>query len=146
MLVGPGAAAAAPPGPSIHGSGNVFYPDFPTPGSSVTERVTINASLGPSGRPRGQILVLSPFGDTKAEVTCIRVVGDTVYVGGPLIPGFDVYLGNTQAQLAVGIRDGAPDIVASAIFRRSDVNTCDVLSAFEPIFAVGEGNFIVTTS
>jgi hypothetical protein len=143
-IVSVGPAGASPPAASIHGAGNVFYPDFPEPGTSTTERVIINASLLPSGQPGGSILLLSPFGFTKADVTCIRVVGDTIYVGGSLVPGFDFYRGETFAQIAFGVRDGMPDVVASAIFRRADLNTCDVLSGFPPIFAVSEGNFVVS--
>jgi hypothetical protein len=143
-IVGAGPAAASPPAPSIHGAANVLYPDFPEPGTSTTERVIINASLSPSGQPLGSILVLSPFGFTKADVTCIRVVDDTVYVGGPLIPNFDFYRGETFAQTAFGVRDGVPDVVASAIFRRADVDTCELLSGFPPVFEVSEGDFIVS--
>jgi len=143
-IVGVGPAAASPPAPSIHGAANVLYPDFPEAGTSTVERVIVNASLLPSGQPGGSILVLSPFGFTKADVTCTRVVGDTVYVGGPLVSGFDFYRGQTFAQMAFGIRDGTPDVIASAIFRRADVNTCDVLSGFPPIFGVSEGNFVVS--
>jgi hypothetical protein len=87
---------------------------------------------------------MSPYGFNKADVTCMRVVGDTVYVGGTLDPRFDSYLGQTFSQIAFGVRDGTPDLVASAIFRRADVDACDVLSAFQPVFTVDQGNFVVT--
>jgi hypothetical protein len=145
-LVGVSPATASTSGVSVHGSGNVLYPNFPALGTSTTERTIVTASLGPDGQPRGSMLVLSPLGFVTADVTCLRVEGDTVYVGGTLVPGFNLYLGGeTFAQLAFGIRDGSPDLVASAIFRRPDVNTCDVLAAFPPVFVVTEGDFTVAT-
>ena len=139
-----GSAAASPEGISITGSGNVTYPDFPTSGETTVERVIISARVLPSGEPHGTILSMSPYGFNKANVTCLQVVDETAYVGGTLIPGFDVYLGKTQSQIAFGIRDGDPDLVASAIFGRTDVNPCEVLSAFPPVYAVTQGNFVIT--
>jgi hypothetical protein len=138
------ASAAATQTVSVVGSGNVTYPNFPTTGETTVERAIISARLLPSGEPSGSILSLSPFGFNKADVTCIRVVGDTVYVGGSLDPRFDLYFGNPHSQIAFGIREGDPDLVASAIFTRADVNPCDVLSAFPPVFPVDQGNFVIS--
>ena len=139
-----GSAVANPIGVSITGSGNVTYPDFPTQGETTVERTIISARVLPSGEPHGSILVMSQYGFTKADVTCMQVVGDTVYVGGTLDPGFDFYLGSTFSQIAFGVRDGDPDLVASVILRRTDLNPCEFLSAFEPVFTVDQGDFVIT--
>ena len=144
LLSAASASAAAGPAISVVGSANVTYPDFPVQGETTVERAIVTARILPSGEISGSIISLSPFGFTKADVTCIEVVGDTIYVGGTLEPRFDVYLDRTFAQIAFGIRDGEPDLVASAIFGRADVDTCEFLSAFPPVFVADQGEFVVT--
>lgn len=138
-------AAAVAPGVSVDGAGSVTWPDFPSPGMSTTELAIIHARVLPSGEPQGSISNLSPLGFNMATVTCLEVVGDTVYVGGPLRPAWNVYNGETLAQMAFGVRDGGAegDLVAGALFRRADVDPCQRLSLFPPVFPLGFGNFVV---
>jgi hypothetical protein len=139
------ATASAPTGTSVFGAGAVAWPDTPTPGVTTTELGIIAAQVLPSGEPHGTILNLSPLGNTAATVSCIEVVGDTVYVGGQLRAGWDFYMGETFRQIAFGVRDGDPDgdLVAGAIFRRSDIDPCQILSSFRAVFPLQFGNFVV---
>ena len=120
-------------------------PNVPSPGVSTTELAIISAKVLPSGEPHGSIANLSPLGTNIATVTCVAVVGDTVYVGGPLRPAWSVYNGETMAQMAFGVRDGGTegDLVAGALFRRADVDPCQRLSLFPAVFPLGFGNFVV---
>lgn len=139
------AEAVAPPGVSVAGAGSVTWPDTPTPGVSTTERAIVHARVLSSGEPFGSIANVSPFGINVATVTCIDVVGDTVYVGGRLRPGFDLYNGETFAQMAYGVRDGDRDgdLLIGAIFRRSDIDPCQRLSLFPAVVPLRFGNFVV---
>jgi hypothetical protein len=139
------AAAVEPAEVSVVGAAAIAWPDTPTPGTTTTELPVIVARMLPSGEAAGMIMNLSPLGDSAATVTCIRVVGDTVYVGGRLRPGQDLYNGEVFAQIALGIRDGGVggDLVAGSIFRRADIDPCERLSSFPAVLPLETGNFVV---
>ena len=146
VLLGSAVAAASGPGVSVSGAGFVTWTDTPTPGMTTTELAIVSAHLSPSGRLSGTLVNLSPYGFNVATVTCLKVVGDTVYVGGPFKPGFDVYNGQTYGQVAFGIKDGGAqgDLIAGGVYTRTDVNTCDKLSNIAATLPVHPGNFVVT--
>ena len=142
------ASASASTGAAISGAAWVTYPDFPTVGATTTELVAISARLLPTDGASGTIVQRSPFGDVRAQVDCLAVVGGDVYVGGPILAGFE-YLGLSVTHLAFGIRDGGSDgdLVAGAIYvdRPLGFYACTPLTPFPPFFAATPGNFVVST-
>jgi hypothetical protein len=141
------AAAPAETTPSVSGAAWVQYTDFP-PGGSVTELTVLSARVLPSGEPTGTMVLRSPLGDVRAEVTCLVVVDGDVVVGGTIVQGFD-YFGLRVKHIANRIRDlgSTGDLVAGAIYvdrpRPPEFDPCTPLLPFQPVYAAEPGNYVV---
>src|SRR6266446_5655389 len=85
----PGTVAGEPPQDFVTGSGWVAYTDFPSPGVTTTEQQIVSAHSGPNGEsPQGTMILHSPLGDQRANVTCRVVAGNVAVVGGEITSGF----------------------------------------------------------
>ena len=88
-------------------------PDTPIPGVTTTELAVVSARLSPTGQVSGMIAGHSPYGFNVATVTCLKVVGDTVYVGGLLKPGLMRTTARPMARWRTGSRMEAPRAISS---------------------------------
>ena len=146
ILVGTVGAKGASSRDFVAGTASVPLPDFPAPGDTTVETITVSAQVGKKG-PKGVILFESPISSipvAKATVTCVSVVGDLAIVGGTFKTPF-TYLGATVNQFAVVIQDGSPDAIHPLPFR--DVTRPP---GFQPcntevrsVFPVSSGNYVV---
>lgn len=142
---------------SVSGAVKVTFPNFP-PGQSTTEQLVVTAQDGPEG-VHGSIEFRSPLdqvGVRKADVTCIRLVGNEALVGGtfrdPFIyggqPGFPA---SRLLYIVVQLRDngspgqGAPDEVHPVVFddrpRQPNFSPCNIPP--QVWYPVDQGNFVV---
>ena len=102
------AAEALPSRDAVIGAGAVTFADWPA-GTSTTEQLVVSAHAGFQGEDaRGTLILESPLGDQRAEVTCLVVQGSTAIVGGTIVSG-TYYPGETvYPRVAVRIQDGGP--------------------------------------
>ena len=136
ILVGTVGAKGASSRDFVAGTASVPLPDFPAPGDTTVETITVSAQVGKKG-PKGVILFESP-------ISSIPVAKATVIVGGTFKTPF-TYLGATVNQFAVVIQDGSPDAIHPLPFR--DVTRPP---GFQPcntevrsVFPVSSGNYVV---
>jgi hypothetical protein len=146
----PATLAAQPPHDSVTGAGEVSFTDFPSPGITTVEQDIVAAFSGPNGEvPHGTLILHSVFGDQRAEVTCLHVVGNTAVVGGLIVSG-GTYLGLPVTHLELTVQDngegtGAPDTATGYIFinRPPGFDPCTPVLGFPAVYDVVRGNFVV---
>ena len=148
----PGTVAGEPPHDFVTGSGWVAYTDFPSPGVTTTEQQVVSAHSGPNGEnPQGTMILHSPLGDQRANVTCLVVAGNIAVVGGEITSGF-TYLGQRVKYLVYLVQDNgqgrdAPDIAAGYIFldipRPPGFEPCTPVLGAPIVYDVVRGNYVV---
>jgi hypothetical protein len=148
----PAVVAAEPPHDSVTGSGWVAFTDFPSAGVTTTEQQIISAHSGPNGEDaEGTMILHSPFGDQRVNVTCLVVTGNTAIVGGEITSGF-IYLGQRMKYLVALIQDNgqgryAPDLASGYIFRDiprpPGFEPCTPVAGAPIVYDVVRGNYVV---
>jgi hypothetical protein len=148
-LAVPATVAAEPSQEFVAGAAWIAYPDFPAPGMTTTEQTIVNAHRSEDGEVHGNIVVHSPFGDLRAEATCLVVIGNTAVVGGRTTRA-DVYLGFTFTHLSAKIQDNGegedpPDRAISIgwLSRPAEFDPCLATLPFPAAFEAVRGNYVV---